>query len=154
MMSSRLQWMLLSVLLSCVLAGVAAWLVTDWALHRHGESHAHNHEEQDFHTWMHEHLDITPEQHAKLEPIEAEFEVERTRLKNDIRTAGAELATTIGATNVNDARLKSALERLNKSQGDLQRLTLDHFFAMKRYLRPAQAEKLVEWTHDSLARQP
>jgi Spy/CpxP family protein refolding chaperone len=154
MMTSRVKWLLLSVFFSCVLAGGAAWFVTDWTLHRHGESHAHDHLEPDFHAWMHEHLDITPEQHEKLEPIEAEFERQRIRLKGEIQAAGVELAATISEANVNDARLKSALERLNKSQGELQRLTLDHFFAMKRYLRPAQARKMVEWTHDSLARHP
>lgn len=152
-MTSRGKWMLAAVLFSVVLAGGTAWLVTDWTLHRHGENHAHDHAEPDFHAWMHEHLDITPEQHEKLEPIEAEFEQQRARLKTEIRAAGLAVAAAIGEANVNDATLQSALERLNKAQGDLQRATLDHFFAMKRYLRPAQAKKLVEWTHDSLARE-
>lgn len=152
-MNSRAKWLLFSMVLSAALAGGTAWFVTDWTLHRHGEMHAHDHQEPDFHAWMHEHLDITPEQHAKLEPIEAEFEEQRTRLQNDIRAAGRAVAEAIGEANVDDAKLKAALERLNKAQGDLQRMTLDHFFAMKRYLRPAQAKKLVEWTHDSLAGQ-
>jgi Spy/CpxP family protein refolding chaperone len=153
-MTSRVKWVLISMFFSAVLAGGTARFVTDWTLHRHGESHAHDHAETDFHAWMHEHLDITPEQHATLEPIEAEFEKQRVRLKEEIRAAGREVAATISEANVDDARLKSALERLNQTQGELQRLTLDHFFAMKRYLRPAQAKKLVEWTHDSLAREP
>lgn len=128
-------------------------LVTDWTLHRHGEGHAHDHVETDFHAWMHEHLDITPEQHEKLEPIEAEFEKQRVRLRGEIRAAGLDVATAIADGNESDARLKPALERLNHAQGELQRMTLDHFFAMKRYLRPAQAKKLLEWTHDSLARE-
>lgn len=152
-MHSRLKWLLGSVLISCVLAGLTAWRVTDWTLHRHGESHAHDHAETDLHAWMHEHLDITPEQHAKLEPIEAEFEQQRVQWRGEIRTAGQEVAAAIGQANVNDARLKTALERLNKAQGELQRLTLEHFFAMKRHLRPTQAKKLLEWTHDSLARE-
>jgi Spy/CpxP family protein refolding chaperone len=152
-MTSRLKWMAVSVIFSALFAGGTALFVTDWALHRHGEGHAHDHVETDFHAWMHEHLDITPEQHAILEPIEAEFEQQRTRLRNEIRTAGLEVAAAIGEANVNDARLKAALERLNKSQGELQRMTLEHFFAMKRYLRSAQAKKLLEWTHDSLARE-
>lgn len=152
-MNSRLKWMAVSVVFSALFAGGTALFVTDWALHRHGEGHAHDHVETDFHAWMHEHLDITPEQHAVLEPIEAEFEQQRQRLRNDIRAAGLEVAAAIGEANVNDARLKAALERLNKSQGELQRMTLEHFFAMKRYLRPAQAKKLLEWTHDSLARE-
>lgn len=154
MMTSRLKWLLLSMGFSGLLAGVAAWFVTDWALHWHAAGHAHDHAPPDFHAWMHEHLDITPEQHEKLDPIEAEFEKQRTRLRSEIHAAGAELAAVISETAADDARLQAALEKLNKSQGELQRLTLEHFFAMKRYLRPAQARKLVEWTHDSLARQP
>lgn len=151
-MTSRMKWMIAAVLSSVILAGVTAWVVTDWTLHRHGESHAHEHGKTDFHTWMHDHLDITPEQHAMLEPIETEFEERRTRLKNDIRDAGLEVAAAISEPQVNDSKLQAALAKLNKSQGELQRMTLDHFFAMKRYLRPAQAKKLLEWTHDSLAR--
>lgn len=152
-MHSRSKWLLGSVLISCVLAGLTAWRVTDWTLHRHGESHANDHAETDLHAWMHEHLDITPEQHDKLDPIEKEFEERRVALKAQISAAGVELAQVIGAPNVDEPQMKAALDRLNQSQAELQRLTLDHFFAMKRHLRPAQARKLVEWTHDSLARE-
>ena len=126
-MTSRGKWLLISAVFSAVLAGGTAWFVTDWVLHRHGESHAHDQTEPDFHAWMHEHLDITPEQHEILEPIEAEFEEQRVRLRGEIRAAGLEVAAAIGEATVNDARLKSALERLNNSQGDLQRMTLEHF---------------------------
>ena len=153
-MTSRLKWLIFSMLISAILAGVTAWLVTDWTLHRHGESHARDHAEPDFHAWMHEHLDITAEQHEKLEPIEVEFEQQRVRLRSEIRTAGLEVAATINEASVDDARLKTALERLNQAQGELQRMTLDHFFTMKRHLRPAQAKRLLEWPHDSLAREP
>ena len=142
------------MLCSALLAGGTAWFVTDWVLHRHGQGHAQQHHEPDFHAWMHEHLDITAEQHEKLEPIEADFEQQRVRLRAEIRAAGHALATAIGGADVQDASLKAALDRLNLAQAELQRKTLDHFFAMKRYLRPAQAERLLQWTHDSLTREP
>ncbi len=151
-MTSRLKWLLISVFFSATLAGGTAWLVTDWTLHRHGESHAHDHAPTDLHTWMHEHLDITPEQHQKLEPLEDEFEKLRLKLKDDVRLADVALAQTIREPKVDEAAMNAALERLNKAQGALQKATLDHFFVMKRYLRPAQAAKLLEWTHDSLTR--
>lgn len=151
-MTSRVKWMLISVLLSAPLAGGTAWLVTDWTLHRHGESHAHDHAPTDLHAWMHEHLDITPEQHEKLEPLEVEFEKLRLKLKDDVRLADVALAQTIREPKVDEGSMNAALERLNKAQGALQKATLDHFFVMKRYLRPAQAAKLLEWTHDSLTR--
>lgn len=152
-MRSRARWLAASVLLSCALAGLTAWRVTDWTLHRHGEGHAHDHVETDLHSWMHEHLDITPEQHAKLDPVEKEFEQRRVALKARISAADVELAQIISTPEVDEARMKDALGRLNQSQAELQRLTLDHFLAMKRHLRPAQARKLVEWTHDSLSRE-
>ena len=151
-MTSRVKWLIISVFFSATLAGGTAWLVTDWTLHRHGESHAHDHVPTDLHAWMHEHLDITPEQHAKLEPLEVEFETLRVKLKDELRLADVALAQAIREPNVNEAAMNAALERLNKAQGTLQKATLDHFFVMKRYLRPAQAAKLLEWTHDSLTR--
>jgi len=153
-MMTRAKWLFVSVLCSVVMAGATSWLVTDWVLHQHGESHAQDASEPDFHAWMHEHLDITPEQHAIMEPLEAEFEAQRIILRTAIRKSGHEVAESISAANPNDLRLKSALEVLNRSQGDLQRLTLDHFFAMKRHLRPAQAKRLLDWTYDSLTREP
>lgn len=151
-MSSRVKWLLISMFCSAALAGGTAWLVTDWTLHRHGESHAHDHIQTDLHLWMHEHLDLTPEQHAKLEPLEAEFEMLRVKLKEELRLADTTLAQTIRDPKMNESTMNAALERLNKAQGSLQRATLDHFFVMKRYLRPAQADKLLKWTHDSLTR--
>jgi lambda repressor-like predicted transcriptional regulator len=103
---------------------------------------------------MHAHLDITPEQHTALEPLEGQFEQERTRLKAAIRTAGLELAQAIRTQDAHSATLQTALDRLTQRQAELQRVTLDHFFAMKRHLRPAQAARLLDWTHDSLTREP
>lgn len=151
-MNARVRWMLISVACAALLAAVTAWLVTDWALHRHAQHHTHGHEQPDFHAWMHAHLDLTPEQHDMLEPIEAGFESQRIKLKAEVHAAGLALADTIRDAKEGDPALEPALQRLNKAQADLQRATLEHFFAMKRYLRPAQARKLLEWTHDSLAR--
>ncbi len=152
-MSARLRWMLISVVCAGLLAGATAWLVTDWALHRHAEDHSHGHgaEKPDFHEWMHAHLDLTPEQHAAMEPGEATFATLRTRLKAEIQLASQGLATLISEANENDPRLDAALSRLNRAQAALQRATLEHFFTMKRYLRPAQQRELLKWTHDSLA---
>lgn len=157
MTSARLRWMLLSITCSALLAGVTAWYVTDWALHRHADHHHHAHEagepEQDLHAWMHAQLDLTPEQHAAMAPGETAFETERARLRAEIATAGTELAAAItAATDTRSPALDAALRKLSQSQAALQRATLEHFFAMKRYLRPAQQRKLSEWTHDSLAR--
>jgi Spy/CpxP family protein refolding chaperone len=153
-MNARAKWLMLGVCASALLAGVTAMLVTDWTLHRHEQSHTHDAAAQaDLHAWMHEHLDLTPEQHAALAPDEAQYEKQRDALRGEILAAGRELATALTQAAPGDAQVEAALKKLNQAQAALQRATLDHFFVMKRRLRPAQAQKLLEWTHDSLTRQ-
>lgn len=155
LLSARVRWMLISMLGSALLAGITAWFVTDWALHRHADHH-HSHDgtapESDLHAWMHAHLDLTPEQHTAMQPGETAFETERARLRAEIAAANQELAAAVSTAAQPGPPLDAALQKLASAQAALQRATLDHFFTMKRYLRPAQQRKLLEWTHDSLAR--
>lgn len=154
-MNTRLRWMLLSMSGSALLAGVAAWFVTDWALHRHAEHH-HTHAQQaeeDLHAWMHAHLELTPEQHAAMEPGENAFALQRAQLTEKVKAAGIALAEAIrDSKDGKNPAIDAALQQLNQAQAELQRATIDHFFTMKRYLRPAQARTFLQWTHDSLAR--
>ncbi len=138
-------WALATVLL----AGLTAFLVAR-SIGRPEVSAATPGSEADFHQWMHERLDITPDQHAALEPFEHAFETERERLRAEIAQAGRDLAQGVRKGDPESPQIDDALTRLNAAQAALQRATLDHFFAMKRHLDPTQAEKLLEWTHDSI----
>jgi Spy/CpxP family protein refolding chaperone len=109
--------------------------------------------EDDFHRWMHEQLAITPAQHEAMAPVEKAFEEERARLRTEIASAGRELADAVRKGKSASPEIDAALVRLNAAQAKLQRATLDHFFAMKDHLDPAQAEKLLQWTHDSILHQ-
>lgn len=140
----RLLWALATVLL----AGGTAFLVTRAIPHDPATPHAAA--EDDFHLWMHEQLKLTSAQHDALDPIEKAFEKERTRLRSEITGAGRDLADAVRRGKSGSPEIDAALTRLNAAQAALQRATLDHFFAMKAHLEPAQAEKLLQWTHDSL----
>ncbi|MCW1923145.1 periplasmic heavy metal sensor [Luteolibacter arcticus] len=106
--------------------------------------------EQDFHRWMHTQLALTPAEHEALEPIELADETERRRLREEIVSAGRELADAVRQGKSGSPEIEAALTRLNAAQATLQRATLSHFFAMKEHLDPEQAEKLLQWTHDSI----
>jgi Spy/CpxP family protein refolding chaperone len=140
----RLFWALATVLL----AGGTAFLVTRAIPHAPSAPHAAA--EEDFHYWMHEQLKLTPAQHDALDPIEKAFEKERARLRTEIAAAGRDLADAVRRGKSGSPEIDAALTRLNAAQAALQRATLDHFFAMKDHLEPAQAEKLLQWTHDSI----
>ncbi len=105
------------------------------------------------HEWMHQHLEISPAQHALLDPLETAYEKERLQLRQEIRQLGSELARAVRDFAPPESIL-STQEKLNASQGRLQQATLRHFLEMKQHLTPAQAEKLAAWTHDSLLLQP
>jgi Spy/CpxP family protein refolding chaperone len=140
-------WALATVLL----AGLTAFLVTRSTGKQEATASASvPGSEADFHQWMHDRLEITPDQHAALEPFEHAFETERERLRAEIAKAGRDLAEGVRKGDPASPEIEDALTRLNAAQAELQRATLDHFFAMKRHLDPAQAEKLLEWTHDSI----
>lgn len=149
MWRARLLWASATVLLA---AGTSL-LVTRLADHSEAHSHGHEpggHSEADFHQWMHNQLSLSPEQHDALEPVEAAYEKERLRLRNEIGEAGKTLADAVRQGKSGTPEVEAALKRLNAAQAELQRATLDHFFAMKEHLDPAQAEKLLKWTHDSI----
>lgn len=140
----RVLWAVATV----VLAGGTAFLVTRAIPHDPATPHAAA--EEDFHHWMHEQLKLTPAQHDALDPFEKAFEKERARLRTEIAAAGLDLADAVRRGKSGSPDIEAALTRLNAAQAALQRATLDHFFAMKDHLEPAQAEKLLQWTHDSI----
>jgi Spy/CpxP family protein refolding chaperone len=140
----RMLWATATV----ALAGGTAFLVTRSI--PHGPAAPHAAAEDDFHHWMHEQLQLTPAQHDALDPVEKAFENERARLRTEIASAGRDLAHAVRQGKSGAAEIEAALARLNTAQAALQRATLDHFFAMKDHLEPAQAEKLLQWTHDSI----
>lgn len=106
--------------------------------------------EPDFHHWMHHQLQLTPAQHKALEPIEQQYENNRRGIQRRIDSAGRDLAAAVRAGDGDSPAIRNALKELHIAQSELQQATLDHFFQMKEFLDPAQAEKLLQWTHDRL----
>jgi hypothetical protein len=129
-----------------VAAGAFAWVVAHVVSGRRAGAHGAD----DLHSWMHQHLVITPEQEAALAPVEAAFEAERQRLTAEIDEAGRRLAAAVRDGGRESAAVAEALGHLHRAQGELQRVTLDHFFAMRDHLDADQAERLLGWTCESI----
>lgn len=107
--------------------------------------------EASLHDWLHQNLGITAEQEAVLLPHELAYEAQRKAQRAKIREAGESLAAAIRASDHAEAPgIEAARIELAAAQAELQRLTLEHFYAMKAHLSPEQGEKLLRWTHDSI----
>lgn len=102
------------------------------------------------HQLVHEHIDLTSEQDAKLDAIEADFAVERKRLELEIKTANAELAAAIRVEKRNGPQVAAAIDHFHHTMGRLQKATIEHVFAMRSVLTPEQAAEFDQTVAEAL----
>lgn len=108
----------------------------------------------DYHYWIHAKLGLTPAQEKALEPIEEKFAARRKELLDLIRDGNRELAEAINADRNDSERVKTAVDKIHRAQGELQNAVLDHVFAMQPVLSSRQYDRLVRMTADALRDAP
>lgn len=146
-MFQRHPWVLTAI--TSMMAAAVASVATVYLTREHFHSHAGD-SESDFHQWLHSNLEISEAKEALLHPLEEEYERERKRLRSEILKAGNAIAEAVKSAGKPSDDLDRALEQLAAAQRELQAVSLKHFFDMKQHLEPEQAERLLEWTHDSI----
>lgn len=92
------------------------------------------------HELLHEELGLDAQQLAQIEQLEATFSARRGALEAEIRAENARLAAAIQAERGYGPRVTAEIERSHHVMGELQKVTLEHIFAMRTVLRPDQAE--------------
>jgi hypothetical protein len=95
--------------------------------------------ETELHALLHSELDLTAEQEAKLERIEAGFAGRRRALETEMRAANVRLAQAIEAEHGYGPRVTEAIDHTHEVMGTLQKETLQHLFAMRAILDRDQA---------------
>jgi nickel and cobalt resistance protein CnrR len=108
----------------------------------------------DYHYWIHSQLGLSPKQEADLEPIEEKFARRRDDLVASIRGANKELASALLEDKGDSERVRDAVQKIHRAQGELQQAVLDHVFDMRRVLTPEQYDRLVELTASALRDAP
>lgn len=93
------------------------------------------------HEVLHEELNLTPQQQAKISTLEAEFAVRRRALELELRADNARLAEAIQAEHGYGPRVTTEVDRTHQVMGQLQKETLSHIFAMRAVLTPEQARR-------------
>jgi Spy/CpxP family protein refolding chaperone len=97
--------------------------------------------ETELHALLHRQLDLTAEQHAQLEKIESDFAARRNAIETGMRSDNSRLAEAIAAEQGYGPRVSAAIDHSHMLMGDLQKVTLEHIFAMRAVLRPDQKAK-------------
>ncbi|EXS70508.1 MULTISPECIES: periplasmic heavy metal sensor [unclassified Sphingobium] len=97
--------------------------------------------ENEIHDLLHGQLDLDKGQQTRLDEIERRFAVRRQALELELRAENARLADAIEAEHGYGPRVSATVDRSHQVMGQLQKETLEHVFAMRGVLRPAQAVK-------------
>ena len=95
--------------------------------------------ESKIHSVLHKQLKLDAAQHARIEAIEQRFAVRRKALELEMRAANAHLAEAIEAEHGYGPQVTAAIDHTHHVMGEMQKETLEHLFAMRAVLTPAQA---------------
>ncbi|WP_284054019.1 Spy/CpxP family protein refolding chaperone [Stakelama marina] len=106
------------------------------------------------HSFVHERLQLSPDQEAALETLEARFGARQRALDLQLQQANVDLARAIEIEGRNGPRVKAAVATVHARMGALQDATIDHLFAMRALLTPAQRERFDARVTQSLTSQP
>lgn len=95
----------------------------------------------ELHELLHRELELDARQDAQIDVLERQFSIKMKGLQLEMRADNALLAAAIEAEHGNGPRVVAAITKSHQAMGELQKETLGHIFAMRKVLRPDQAEK-------------
>ena len=107
-----------------------------------------------YHYWIHSQLSLSAKQESELEPIEAKFARRKDELVASIREANRELAGALLADKGDSERVKTAVQKIHRAQGELQQAVLEHVFDMQLVLTQEQYDRLIQLTAHALRDAP
>jgi Spy/CpxP family protein refolding chaperone len=109
-----------------------------------------SHDPDGFHRFLHHELNLTETQNRQIQAIEDDYHQNHQKLEASIRRANAELAAVIQEENSYTPRVQEKVEAIHHAMGELQKVTLEHIYAMYPHLTPDQQQKLQTFVADAL----
>lgn len=97
--------------------------------------------EGELHAFLHDDVQLSSQQEAAIETIEARYAVRKKALELDLRAANARLAEAIAAEKGYGPQVTAAVDNVHQVMGMMQKDTLEHLFAMRGVLNAEQARR-------------
>lgn len=102
------------------------------------------------HDRMHETLTLTAAQEQRIHRLEARFRHDRIAGEAAMRAADARLAAAMLREGRYGPGVAAAVDEVHHAMGDLQKASIDHMFAMRAELTPAQQQDFDRIIAESL----
>ncbi|WP_292082704.1 Spy/CpxP family protein refolding chaperone [Brevundimonas sp.] len=122
-----------TVALAAAASGIGAWAGATWVLNKQTPPSLHE--------IVHKDLDLSSEQHRKIDSIEDRFAEQRLTLEGRVQAANRELAEAIRVSNGDSRVVQPAVDHFHDAMGDLQQATIAHIFEMRSVMTDAQARR-------------
>ena len=100
-----------------------------------------SHTGTELHKLLHDQLEMSVEQSARIDAIERSFAVRRQALEYELRADNAKLAAAIENEHGFGTEVAAAVDESHMAMGQLQKETLEHIFSMRALLKPDQMIK-------------
>lgn len=97
--------------------------------------------EFELHQVLHEDLRLDSAQQKRIEEIEHQYALRRQALELELRSDNARLASAIETEHGYGPQVAAAVDASHRAMGEMQKVTLEHIFAMRSVLRPDQAAR-------------
>jgi Spy/CpxP family protein refolding chaperone len=120
------------LMVTILAAGLAGWAGVSYGLHQ---------TPPDLDRMLHEQLDLTKDQDARIENLEEAMASKRKSLQTQMVKANHELADAIAKDHAYGVPEKAAIEHFHAAMIELQEDTLHHVMAMRAVLNPDQARR-------------
>lgn len=131
----------LAVLLAVAAGCVGAFAAGHWWAQPHSRG---------LHDFVHDELDLGPDQSVRLERLEDRFATQRAGLEAKLRAANVDLATAMEEEHSYGPKVGAAIDQVHVQMGELQKATVRHVFAMRDLLNEEQRRKFDRQISKSL----
>ena len=113
---------------------------------------AHDEKEGQLHRFLAQNLMLTPEQRIKIQEIEDIYQEKRWDYEQEMKRLNGELAKLIIEQNKYTPEMQEKIDTLHNAMMELQKITLEHIFAMYPHLTEEQKQKLQKFVADALVK--
>lgn len=138
---------LLTLVLSVVVAALGAWGGAEYVIHRMQRP-------APLHQLVHQKLHLSAAQQSQMAGIERDHAARQTALEAEMRAANADLAQAFQEQHAYTPKVQAAIDRFHTAMAALQKETFMHVLAMRSVLTPAQAAQFDETVVKSLNTEP
>ncbi|MGJ8640261.1 MAG: periplasmic heavy metal sensor [Opitutaceae bacterium] len=125
-------WMITGLVFGLILVCIAVSSITSKLLT--GQHDWQQHDHADGHQWLHKELNLTPEEAEAVDEFEPEYRQQRAALQAQFQAKVEQLRKEITTSDEFSDRAKQMIHELHIVHGQLQELSIHHYYQMMHVL--------------------